>query len=261
MGLKSGDSLSSWIACAEAPESYILHLACYKAGIKILALSSDSDLDLALSSTSALVFSPWEDCNGAPQIDAILQKVPSMLETPAGSLVISKHATKYFIQSGYKTIRGTYKLKSLPVYSPLADSVSSLSYTYKNQTINNDDFNKFSTEFSEKIAKEGDVIVNTVACKSAFGFASVLASIQAGAKSVSSVLSDAGEVSRNQNAKILIITEDKIKQIGEGHSFEKIVLGVEKKEDVDRVIKILESKGVTSRKTFPYQVGSLSSLV
>lgn len=259
MGLKSGDSLSTWISCSEAAESYMVHLACYRAGIKVFALSSEEDLEKALSSTSALVFSPWEESNGLPRIDKVLEKVPTLLTTPTGSFVKSSHATKYFIQSGFKTIRGTYKLKSIPVYSPLLNPVDSFTYTYKGVTTQNDDFFKFAKDFSGKIV-EGDRIVNGVACKEAFGFASVAAAVKIGVKSVSAVLGDSSAAVLHHNANVLVLTESKIDQIAEPCEVDKILIGIEKKEDLERVKALLEKKSVRAKIIFPYQIGNLSSL-
>lgn len=259
MGLKPGDSVSTWISCNEAPESYILHLACYKAGIKLLSLSSQNDLEKALTSTLALIFSPWVEENSIPRVDYVLDKVPSLLLTPTGSLVESSYATKYFIQSSFKTIRGTYKLKSIPVYTDFSTPVNVFEYTYNGNTVDNHNFQKFSEEFLAIVGLD-DVVVNAVPCKHTFAFASIAAGVSAGAKSVSAVLSDPGEVCIDQKAKVLVITEEYIHKIGEKFNIEKLVIGVESKEDIERLTKLLGKKGVQYSHLFPYSLGNLSFL-
>ena len=146
------------------------------------------------------------------------------------------------------------------MYSSLKTPADHFNFTYRNVSVTHEEFDKFSKEFSEKIAKSSDVIVNSAASKSVFGFANILASLQAGSNTISAVLTDPGEACRQRNAKILILTEDKIKNIFEPFEVEKIVLGVEKKEEVEGALKALESKGVKAKSVLAYNLSNLSNL-
>ncbi|OMJ67206.1 hypothetical protein SteCoe_35696 [Stentor coeruleus] len=260
MGLKPGDTISSWINCSEAPESYMVHLACYRAGIKILTLGSGEDLDKALNGSKAFVLSPWVDYNGQPRIDFLLKKVPQLLETPAGSLVKSSVSAKYFIQTGFSTIRGTYKLKSVPVYNGTFTEANTLSFTHKDSTVGDEEYKKFLGEVSGKVLNSGDIVVNSVTTKAPLSFATFLAGLNNKTITTSAIHDDPAAIVNKQNAKVLVITEDKIANIEGKCTVDKVVLGVNKKEDVDRVAKMLEGKGVKAKSIFPYHVGNLSYL-
>lgn len=260
MGLKPGDTVSSWINCSETAESYMVHLACYRAGLKVHTLGSGEDLDKALNGSSAFILSPWVEYNGAPRIDFLLKKVPQLLETPAGSLVKSPVSAKYFIQTGFSTIRGTYKLKSVPVYNGKFTEANTFSFTHKDSTIGDEEYKKFLGEVSGKILNSGDVVVNSVTTKAPLSFATFLAGLNNKSVITTAIHDDPAAVVNKQNGKVLVITEDKIANIGGKCTVEKVVLGVNKKEDVDRVAKLLEGKGVKAKSLFPYHIWNLSYL-
>ena len=260
MGLRPGDTLSTWITCTEAAESYMVHLACYRAGISIFPIASEEDYVKALSSSSALLFSPWEDHEGTPRVDLVLKQVPSLLNTPAGSLVKSKHATKYFIQTGFSTIRGTFKLKSIPVYSPLQNPVDKFNYHYKGTDINNDQFENYAAIFAEKVGAE-ETVLNTVSCKEVFGFGSIAAALKYRIKTVSCVMDDIQEAAMRQNARVIVIAENKLRKIGSDYEVDKIVLGVNSLEDVKKARTVLEQQGVKAKEIFPFSLKNLASVV
>ena len=259
MGLKPGDTLSTWITCTEAAESYIVHLACYRAGISIFPIASEEDYVKALSSSSALLFSPWEDHEGVPRVDLVLKRVPSLLNTPTGSLVNSTHATKYFIQTGFSTIRGTFKLKSVPVYSPLQNPADKFNYHYKGTTINNEEFENYAKVFAEKVGTD-ETVLNTVSCKEVFGFGSIAAALKYKIKTVSCVMDDIQEAAIKQNARVIVIAENKVRKIGSNYEVDKIVLGVNNIDDVDKVKEVLEQQGVKAKAIFPFSLKNLASV-
>jgi hypothetical protein len=259
MGLKPGDCVSTWITCDEAPESNIVHLACYKAGLKLLTFSTGQDLDSALQSSSALIFSPWEKHESGYRIDHVLSRVPSLLTTPHGSLVQSSFKTKYFIQSSFKTIRGTYKLKTVPVYNGSEVSNGGFDITHQGQTLKTEELQSFIQKFREVLGK--GVVVSSVPCKVPLAVGSLISSYLSGAKSITSIMSNPSPVIKANNANIFITTEEKVNLIQQPFSVDKVVLAVSDKDSATRASKALEKKGVKTSNVLAFHSNNLSSLV
>lgn len=258
MGLKPGDTISTWITCSEPAESNIVHLACYQAGLKLIPLSSGQDLPQALSSSSALVFSPWEKFNSEYRIDHILSSVPELLKTPTGSLVKSSFKTKYFVQTGFKTIRGTYKLKTIPVYNGNSVNHPGFEINYKGNVVGTEAFAKFV----DGIGKEsGKVVVCALPCKSPLAIGSLVGNLVAGNKVVNAVMSDPGNAVNSFEASVLITSEEKLPQIKESCTVSKLILSLDNKSDLDRVSKLIEKKGVRAKSIVAYNSADLSNLV
>jgi hypothetical protein len=259
MGLQPGDSVSTWITCDEAAESNILHLACYKAGLKLLTFSTGQDLDSALATSSALIFSPWEKHEKGYRIDHVLSRVPSLLTTPHGSLVQSSHKTKYFIQSSFKTIRGTYKLKTIPVYNGAEVANTGFDLTHQGLTVKNEELQSFIQKFREVLGR--GVVVSSVPCKVPLAVGSLISSYLAGSKTLTSIMANPAPVVKANNANVFITTEEKLNLIQEPFNVDKVVLGVSDKEVVPRAVKVLEKKGVKMNKVLGFHSNNLSSLV
>ena len=258
MGLKQGDLVSTWITCEEAPESNIVHLACYKAGLKLMTFQTGQDLDLALKSSSAFIFSPWEKFENEYRIDHILSKVPTLLTTPTGSLVKSDLKTKYFIQTGYKTIRGTYKLKTIPVYNGPEVSNPGFEINHLGHTVKNQELMEFVKKFGEVVGK--GVAVNSLPCKFPVAIGSLIGSYLAGAKSVSCIKSDPSSSIQNHKANVLVTSEEKINLIGSPFSLDKVVISASDKDSASRAVKALEKKGVKFNSVLSFNSTTLSSL-
>lgn len=258
MGLKPGDSVSTWITCEEAPESNIVHLACYKAGLKLMTFQTGQDLDVALKNSTAFIFSPWEKFENEYRIDHILSKVPALLTTPTGSLVKTDLKTKYFIQTGFKTIRGTYKLKTIPVYNGAEVSNPGFEINHLGHTVKTEEVNDFVKKFKEVVGK--GVVVSSLPCKFPVAIGSLIGSYLAGAKSISSIMTDPSPSIQNHKADVLITSEEKINLIGSPVALDKIILSAADKDSASRAVKALEKKGVKFNSVLTFNSTTISSL-
>lgn len=119
LGLSPGSKLATWLSCSELPETLIVNLACGKAGLQMCCIGDQSDWEETMKSTDALVVSPWKQHGEEYRIDFILNEIPEMKNNNTGSLLKSEKykKLKWVIQTGFKTIRGSLKLKHLPVYN------------------------------------------------------------------------------------------------------------------------------------------------
>mmetsp|Transcript_12683 Transcript_12683/g.12789 ORF Transcript_12683/g.12789 Transcript_12683/m.12789 type:complete len:280 (-) Transcript_12683:38-877(-) len=260
LGLHPGDKVVTWLTCKEYPESLILHLACAKAGFEVISLDSTENFESSMKSAKLLILSPWESLEGNYRIDYLLNHIPEMSKTNAGSVLKSNKfpELKGVIQTGFSTIRGSLKMKQVPVYAQLEETTNPMnsfevkantpSFTHYGSSHTQEELVSFATDFAKKIGiKGGDTVVNTLVHKYPLTFGSALGASFVGAKTVFAPEEDGLSVYNAQHAKVLIVCPGKAQNIKAKGEIETLVIGTKKKENIELVVKTLHNKGVKAK--------------
>ncbi|CAG9329623.1 unnamed protein product [Blepharisma stoltei] len=270
LGLNPGDKVATWLSCKEFPESLILQLACARAGFEIVSLDSTENFESGMKSAKLLIVSPWESWGNNNRIDFVLSQIPEMLKTQSGSSLKSQKypGLKGIIQTGFSTIRGSLKLKQIPVYAELEETSNSMQnfeikpnlplFSHFGVSHTQENLANFAVDFSEKLGvKGGDSVISTLSHQYPLTFGSVLGASFVGAKTVIAPDADGLSLYKAQHAKVLIVNMEKAQNIKGKGEIETLVIGTKKSASIEPFVKKLHDQGVKARKIVDFDLITL----
>jgi hypothetical protein len=218
LGLTSQDLLVLWLSRKDATEAFVLQFAALTAGVPVHLVDSEDTLAAALSRAKGLVFTPWESCKGEVRADFVLGLLPELKQTQHGSLLKSAKfpGVSQVIQTGHSTIRGTIKLKQLPVYADFSQTsvvkptqtAETLAFEHQRQgtltaVTQGQLYERISKLNSALALKKEDVLLNTLSPSQPAFFASTLASLVVGSRSVLSGVQHSKKAFTSQQGSVL----------------------------------------------------------
>jgi acyl-CoA synthetase (AMP-forming)/AMP-acid ligase II len=219
LGLTSQDLLVLWLSRKDATEAFVLQFAALAAGVPVHLVDSEDTLATALSRAKGLVFTPWESCKGEVRADFVLGLLPELKQTQHGSLLKSAKfpGVSQVIQTGHSTIRGTIKLKQLPVFADSSQTsvvkptptAETLAFEHQRQgkaltaVTQGQLYERISKLNAALALKKEDVLLNTLSPNQPAFFASTLASLVVGGRSVLCGLQQAKKAYTSQQGSVL----------------------------------------------------------
>ena len=196
-----------------------------------------------------------------------------MKNTQVGALLQSKKFPnlKWVIQTGFRTIRGILKLKNIPVYNKLKYLKSPLEsvelaetsplFTYKASPLTHQDVLKFAGDFHAKSKlKPGDILVNCLSHKLPITAATALSSSMNGTKSVLVGKNDGMYFVNDQQAKALLISEDRAHLVTEPGAVDLLVVAADSQGAVEKTESALKDRGVQAKSVVGYNPATLAAL-
>lgn len=224
-----------------------------------------------MKTAKLLILSPWEAWGNEYRIDYVLSHMPEMPKTHTGTPLKSQKfpELKGVIQTGFSTIRGSLKLKQIPVYAELDETTNPMNnfevkndigfFNFEDTIHTQEQLTNFALEFGEKTGiKGGDAVVNTLAHQYPLTFGTVLGSTLKGARSIISPNGDGLAVYKAQGAKVLVVCPGKAQNIKTKGEIDTLVIGTKKKENIETVTKMLHDRGVKAKQVLEYNLASLN---
>lgn len=268
MGLKPGDKVASWLTCDEFPETLVLQMASARAGLHLLSIGELAELEPALKEAKALFLSPWKTIDQDYRIDYVLKLVPEMRQTYFGNVIKTQNFPNlhHVIQTSHTTIRGSLKMKQIPVYSysesnPLHNfevKGESPVFTYKDSTHTQESLTEFTKGLCEKLSLgPRDILINALTHKLPLSFACATAPGLSGVKCLVTGRQDPIAENNQQKAKALVISPDRAKLIQEPGEVEQLVVAATNQEEIDLTHKLLQQKGVKPKEVISINPVSL----
>mmetsp|Transcript_9341 Transcript_9341/g.17929 ORF Transcript_9341/g.17929 Transcript_9341/m.17929 type:complete len:332 (-) Transcript_9341:880-1875(-) len=218
LGLSNKDLLVLWLGRKDATEAFILQFGALHAGVPFHLVGNEDLLSSALIRAKGLVFSPWESCQGEARADYVLTLLPELRQTQHGSLLKAAQFPnlQHVIQTGHSTIRGTIKLKQLPVYADFSQtsiprpnpSAETLAFEHDNKgslvSVTQGQLYERVAKLNSALAlKKEDVVVNTLDPNSPGFLASSLTPLVVGSRSVISGVTNTKKTFASQLGTVL----------------------------------------------------------
>mmetsp|Transcript_5109 Transcript_5109/g.5056 ORF Transcript_5109/g.5056 Transcript_5109/m.5056 type:complete len:198 (+) Transcript_5109:391-984(+) len=184
-----------------------------------------------------------------------------MSSTQFGSSLKSQKypGLKGIIQTGFSTIRGSLKLKQIPVYAELEETSNSMKnfevkpnlplFSHLGVSHTQENLANFAVDFAGKLEiKGGDTVINTLFHQYPLTFGSVLGASFVGAKTVIAPDADGLGLYNSQHAKVLIVCPEKAQNIKGKGEIETLVVGTKNSGSIEPFVKKLHDQGVKARK-------------